>query len=579
MSWLDRPLATRLVFVAGMLVALPSVAVGFFSDDYAILAELKHAWLDGPTWRDLYRFTASSDEGNRALIAGGFLPWWAAPALRFHFLRPLSSALLAADRALFGDVPLGWHLHSLVWWALLLLAVRALYQRLLPGGSGTVALAVFAFSPAHVQTYGWIASRHMVVAVAPAFLALLAHVRQRQDGWKPGGWLAPLLLATGLAGGEAALAGVTFWIAYEIAGPAALGDARRRLRAAAPAMAIAGTYLVVYKAVGGGTAASAGYVDPLHSPGAFAVAAAERFPALLANALIGVPAELSVFVRPLAFAAVAAGAAIGLGALWWWTRARIPDPERSNVRWLVLGAFAAMVIALGGYPGGRLLLGPDLGFAALIGATIRHAIAASPWPRRVAGGVLASVHLLAAPAVLLGAAVPAIALMARANEAIAGAVTAEVQGARRVFVVASDPMASVYVGAVLASEDTPPVGCWSWLSGAPADHRLTRVDPTTLSLEPVGSSFLRGPFEALYRAPQLLMKEGDEIEQCGARIRVASVEAGRPTRIEVRFPASPDDGDIALVAWDGRRLARVPPPRRPGEEVGLKHWPGPMGMY
>jgi hypothetical protein len=578
MSWLDRPQATRLIVVVGVLAALPTIAIGFFSDDYAILAELKHRWLDGPAWCDLYRFTASSDEGNVALIARGYLPWWAAPSLRFHFLRPLSSALLASDRALFGEAPLGWHLHSLLWWALLLLVVRALYTRLLPGGSGAVALAVFALSIAHVQPYGWIASRHMLVSVAPAFLAVLAHVRYRQEDWKPGRWLAPLALVAGLAGGEEALAGVAFWLAYEIAGPASLGDARRRLRAATPAAAIAGAYLVVYKALGGGTAASAGYVDPLRSPGAFAVAAAKRFPALIANALIGVPAELSVFGPPLLFAVYAAGAAIALGGLWRWTRGSIPDSERSSVRWLVLGACGATVVALGGYPGGRLLLGPDLGFAALLGVTIRRAIPNAPWPRRAAGGVVASIHLLAPPLVLLGAAVPAIASMSRANEAIARAVPAEVAPAGRVFVVASDPMASIYAGAVLASEDTRRLECWSWLSGAPTDHRLTRVDDATLSLEAVGTSFLRGPFEALYRAPGFPMKAGDEVEQCGARFRVAAVEEGRPTRIEVRFAGSPDDESVVLLAWNGTRLARVRLPR-PGEEIRLQHWPGPMGMY
>jgi hypothetical protein len=577
MSWLDRPQATRIIFAVGMLATLPSIAIGFFSDDYAILAEQKHAWLDGPVWCDLYRFTASSDGGNVSLIERGYLPWWSAPALRFHFLRPLSSALLTADRALFGEVPLGWHLHSLAWWALLLLVVRALYRRLLPGASGAVALAVFALSLAHIQPYGWIASRHMVVALAPAFLGVLAHLRHRQDGWKPGRWLAPLALATGLAGGEEALAGVAFWLAYEIAGPTSLGDARRRVRAAAPAAAIAGVYLVVYKALGGGTAASAGYVDPLRTPGAFVVAGAKRFPALIANALIGVPAELSVFGSTLVFAGLAAGAAIALAALWWWTRRHIRDTERANVRWLVLGACWATVIALGGYPGGRLLLGSDLGFAALIGVTIRRAIAEAPWPRRTAGGLLATVHLMAPPLVMLGVAVPSIAFMSRANEAIAHAVPAEAAPAARVFVVASDPMASIYAGAVLASEDTP-IACWSWLSGAPADHRLTRVDAKTLSLEPVGTSFLRGPFEELYRAPAFPMKEGDEVVQCGARIRVAAVDDGRPARIEVRFGESPDDESIALLAWDGKRLARVSPPR-PGEEIRLPYSRGPMGMY
>jgi hypothetical protein len=150
--------------------------------------------------------------------------------------------------------------------------------------------------------------------------------------------------------------------------------------------------------------------------------------------------------------------------------------------------------------------------------------------------------------------------------------------ARRVFVVASDPMASIYAEAVLASDDAPSIACWSWLSGAPADHRITRVNAETLGVEPVDASFLRGPFEALYRAPSFPMNEGDAVDQCGAHIRVAAADGGRPTRIEVRFAAPPDDGSVALLSWDGHRLVRVQPPP-PGEPVLLPHRPGPMGLY
>lgn len=51
----------------------------------------------------------------------------------------------------------------------------------------------------------------------------------------------------------------------------------------------------------GGVAASAGYVDPLSDPGAFAATATRRFPTLVANALLGVPSELSLSKPPMPF--------------------------------------------------------------------------------------------------------------------------------------------------------------------------------------------------------------------------------------------------------------------------------------
>jgi hypothetical protein len=560
------------------LVALPSISIGFFSDDYALISQLKHPWLSRPVWCDLYQFTARTDEGNRALIEAGFLPWWSAPGLRFHFLRPLSSALLALDHALFGDAPLGWHLHSLVWWAVLLGVVRALYLRLLQGYAGVIALAAFAFATAHVQPYGWIASRHMTVAITFALLAVLAHIRAREDGWAPGRWLAPVFLALGLAAGEAALAGLAFWIAYEFAGPESLGDSRRRLQATTPGLAVLIVYAVLYKALQCGTAASAGYLDPLHAPVAFAAAAPTRFPALVANALLGVPAEFSVTHPALPFVVAGGAAAAIVALLWFATRPRIEPAERVTARWLVVGALATTVVGLGGYPGGRLLLGSDFGIMAVLGLIIQRGVGPGPWLRRIGAGFFGLVHIALAPLVVLRLAIPVTAWMSRANEAIAAAVPAEVPPGSTVFAIASDPMASVYVEAVLGFQGAGTVRCWSWLSGAAADHRLARLDDRTLSIEPLGRTFLEGPFERLYRSAVYPWKVGDEVEQCGARIRVAAESGGRPTRVEVRLPGPLDGGPFVVLAWNGLRLAPVIVPPV-GQDVRLPRLPGPMGDY
>jgi len=126
------------------------------------------------------------------------------------------------------------------------------------GGSsistGALALWIFAVAPAHMQPYGWIASRHMLVAGVPAMFGVLAHVRAREEGWRPGRWVAPLAVGVGLLGGEAALGGLALWIAYDLAGPSTPGAWRARLLAALPAVAVAAAYLALYTWFGGGTA-------------------------------------------------------------------------------------------------------------------------------------------------------------------------------------------------------------------------------------------------------------------------------------------------------------------------------------
>jgi hypothetical protein len=573
--------ASWVILAVGMILALPTLAVGFFADDYAFLVELKRLLPNGPPWWDLYRFTATTDDGNRALIASGMLPWWTAPALRFHFVRPLASALLGLDYWLFGDAPLGGHLHSLLWWFALLFVLRALYRRLLPGATGALALLVFAIAPAHVYAYGWASARHTLVAALPAVLGLLAHVRARREGWAPGRWLGPLALAGALLGSEAGLGGVAFWIAYELVGPPELGGARQRLLGGLPAGALGSAYLVAYALVGGGTAASAGYVSPFSSPVPFLRAAQVRFPTLLANALLGIPAELSIGSPTAPFVAAGIAGVVGVALLFWAIRAEMPTHERAAVRWLALGAVMATAPAAGGFPGGRALLLADVGFAAVLATTLRHAFGRDGVAlalRRAAAGLLAAVHGVAAPFMVVGLTATTV-IMARRTEAVAHAVATDAASARRVFIVAaSDPMVTMYAGAALKSEGGYGLSCWSWLSGTRADHKMTRLDATTLRLEPVGTAMLKGPFESLYRAPSLPMHAGDEVSQCGARVRVTAVEAGRPTGIEVQFDTPLDDPGVALVAWDGERLARVRAPEL-GQTAVLPWRPGPMRMF
>src|SRR4029077_11363848 len=89
---------------------------------------------DAPLADRIASVFAFSDGGQatRSLIADGSLPWWASAPLRVRFFRPLSASLMAADHALFGLSPLGYHVHSLLWWALWLAGAGVVVGGLLP---------------------------------------------------------------------------------------------------------------------------------------------------------------------------------------------------------------------------------------------------------------------------------------------------------------------------------------------------------------------------------------------------------------------------------------------------------------
>jgi hypothetical protein len=231
-----------------LLVTLPSVQLGFYNDDHALRAALQGSWPGGPPAWDLYRFASGDAAENRAAIAAGGLPWWTAPELKLHLVRPLASLLFVLDYRVFADAPLGYHLHSLAWYLVLTAAVGALFRSLLPRATANLGLLVFAVSAAHFYPFAWISCRHLLIAAVPSVLGLAALVR----GKAAGPWWCGLGLGLGLTASEAALGVVGFVLAY--AGLAKKPSVTARIYCATPTLVIAFAYVIIYSLVGGGAA-------------------------------------------------------------------------------------------------------------------------------------------------------------------------------------------------------------------------------------------------------------------------------------------------------------------------------------
>jgi hypothetical protein len=154
-----------------------------------------------------------------------------------------------------------------------------------------------------------------------------------------------------------------------------------------------------------------------------------------------------------------------------------------------------------------------------------------------------------------------------------------IRGRQRAFIVAaSDPMASLYAGAVATSETSAPLGCRALLSSARADVTITRTGDASFALEPRGTTFLRGAFEDLYRAPWLRLQVGDEIVTCGVRVRVAAIEGGLPSRIEIESDLPLDSPGVAWLIWEAGALKEVTFPAV-GRSTTVAWTPGPSGIF
>lgn len=297
---------------------------------------------------------------------------------------------------------------------------------------------------------------------------------------------------------------------------------------------------------------------------------------MIGNAIFGVPAELSTFTPRLPLVVIGL---VGAGFVASLARAcarHMSDEERKALSWLVPAALLAVLPALGGFPGARVLLLPNLGVAVLLATVIRHGLR-GPLLVRAGAGLLAIFHLVL-PGLIDVFNASYNAGVARQLESISAS-AAIGPGRPRVFVIGtSDPMINMYVPAVLDATTPERLSGWSVLSASKRDHRLTRVGPQELVLRPTTGSLLRDPFETLYRSSDVPFHAGDEVTQCGARFRVSAVEDGRPTEVHILFDRPLEDPSLRFLAWKNGELVALAMPAE-GASVDIAWSAGPLGVF
>ncbi len=566
--WLDFPRALWLGLAAALVLALPTLGMGFNLDDHIHLLILEGRWPLGSPF-DLFRFAGGSPEGMRRIVQEGPYPWWTLPELKIAFWRPLSSALEALDYRLFGRNALGYHLHSLAWYLGLVAIFGSLLRRLVPGALGGLALLLFAVDDAHLLPVGWISNRNALVSTAFALAGVWMHLEWREARRT---WALPVslgALAMGLLAGETALGLFAYLLAYELLG--ARGTLAERLRAVAPAAVLAVIYLGVYKALGYGAYGSTMYVDPVSEPGRYLGAALGRVPALIGG-LLGVPVDLwglSLESRP-----VLVGLGLGgLGLLVYLLRKAWPglaEEERRHCRWLAAGAVLSLLPVASAMPMGRLLLVPGLGASVLLSVVLLQAWRSRKqgWrPRGVAitAAVLALMNLVLAPLSW-----PAMSMMipqlGATHEQLAERLGRELDSPRLSSqrVVLLDPRdlnATLYVPIFWAKQGRTLPRSWWPLSLALKPVIVTRTGLSSLELElSQGGHFLAGEIEQALRSPKYPLGTGAQVKLEGMQVTVLAADAQGPTRLGFEFDTPLEDPSLVFLHTRAGELTRFTPP-------------------
>lgn len=536
---IDRlPRHPLLAIACGLLMVAPTLFVGLFMDDALARVKLlgvETPWSPAPWW-DLYTF--ARPDLNAELLAAGHHPWWADPTVRMTFFRPLSAATHALDYALWPHSPLLQHLHSALWYGLCIAVVGRILRRVHGAGSTIAAVGALAFAVAapHALTVGWLAGRNTLVAFVIGGLALLAHMRWREDGSTRHGIAALALVALGFLASEAILGALAYIFAWQLCIDRA--PARSRLAALVPYGALLVGWRLLYVAAGFGSAGTDIYHDPATDPLDFALAVATHLPALLGARWAMAPIEVWALSPPavhtaLVLVGVACGAALLLGL-------RRPLRAAPTARLWTLGMLLALVPFTATLPMDRLVLFAGLGFAGLVGVLAdRRPSTALGRRARIAALVI---YLPLAAAFGLGRGV-ALGMGAAANTGGYAQDPRDPAVPGQTFVyVASTFHRTHYTTLMRAAEGDPAVPRRSVVLTSMFDGAaITRLDDRTLEAV-VDRGYMAIDLDRIHRRAAAPFEAGHPVALPDVDITVREVTAdGRPRRVAFRFRTPLED--------------------------------------
>jgi len=563
---------------AGLWLRRSALEMGFHGDDYVQMAMLAGKFPAPRSPLDLFRFADLKRDGL-SVVDFGYDPWWSLPNLKMAMFRPLSSALIVLDHRVFGPRPMIHHVHSMLWWLLVVGACAWLFRMLLPLRVAVVAVALFVVEEAHTVPLAWLANRSTLVSAAFGLLGLAFHVRFRENP-RPihrAAEFTAFLLA--VLGGEYAFSVVAYVVTYEWL--VARGDVRERIKALVPALGASLLCLLVALVLGFGVRGSGYYISPLTSPFEFARAAFERVPVLAGDLVWGVPAAFWVDGMP-GFSDYLVGRKwqhfIGLLALAAFSLLiryieKRGEPYR-GIRWLAWGAVLSLLPAAGALPEDRTLV------AAAVGACAMYAIVLVEGYDAAAAALRSrhlTPHLLSISLAFVVAYVHLNLAWTRSADQLRSlawqmavqrhwALDADIPDSeapkRHVFIVTGADFTTIAnLPFVRLGHHHPLPRSYERLSGALHVHEIVRTADNVIELAVWSNELEASMVGSLYRSRKARFRIGDSVKVGHFRVEVQRVEGPHPWRTRFTFQHSLDSPEYLFLhpGKDGMRRFKMPP--------------------
>jgi hypothetical protein len=584
--------------IAGLSLFWPSLNQGVFADDYVAIAMMDGTFAAPRGSLDLFNFASGNPADVTAVKRLGSVPWWAPRDFRVSFMRPLSSALWHVDRALFGTWYAGYHLHSLLAWALLAVSAALLYRTLLPAGIALIALPIFALDHSlHFPTV-WLSNRGGLYATALGALALVCHVRGREREPRYLG-LSALLWAVALAFGEWAFPMLAYVLAYELFDHgSALGDdprrdsIRMRLLGLAPAATLGLVFVVLRAKLGYGATGSGAYVDPADETGLFIGALIGRVPVFVGDMMFNVSSawwdhgspwrqtflDLELISPELwgrmpywrfFHTLIGFGACALVAVLYGILVRKRPALERKRLTFLLVGGLMSLVPVVGSFPSTRLTMAAFIGVAPLIAAALA-ALLARAYRMCTRSAVHAAFAYVAACGIValhgIAPLTERIGLMIDNHRTTAqwvGRAPLDPERVRdqRVYLLASTEFTTTFFFAYIwAAQDKPVPKSVQPLVAAPYAFDVERTGPSTLIIQTLGGGLLTSSQEHMFRSRLVPARVGDRFALDGVRVTVLREYRGEAQSIALDFDLPLDDPSQVLLVAKREGFERWIPP-------------------
>jgi hypothetical protein len=546
--------------LAAVVLALPSLFSGMVGDDYFIRAAvLQNTGIPGVTRSPLNAFTfTSGDPGDVAKgIEAGLFPWWTHPLRKMSFFRPLPALTHWLDFKLFAGSAWLMHVHSTLWYALLVLVAGLLYQRFLePGWVAGLAVMFYAVDYSHAIGVGMLCGRNTVMVVVFGFLTLLAHDSWRRSGSTACIVLAPAAFFTSLLCGEAAIATGGYLAAYALF--IDRGKPAARPASLLPYVIAGSVWWIIYTRLGYGTAHIGLYIDPGKDLLRFLINLAQRLPVLLQGHFILPPAELWNVVPPWLTPVYTVCSTAAVLFLAWGIWPMLKHDRAA--RFFALGTVLAAIPFCAALPSNRLLFFTSLGSMGLIAGFLARVVEKPPWfvpywgrLRALLVGIwffsCAVIYpLLFIPTSLLNIilqkplSLAAQTIVPHYDECLAG---------QTIIVSVPYDQMLFYLHFIRAADGQNPCLNTFLLSAGLQPVEVQRVDERALVVR-VPGGMLKGAWEQSFRDCTAPLEQGYTLQLPGFSVTVTALtDDGLPAEIRYEFNKPLEDSSLRWVTWSG----------------------------